>query len=166
MIDSGDGKFEPREVKTGRQSEQQTEIIKGVAEGEKVVVSANFLIDAESNLQAALLGMTGLGMTGNTPGTTANVLDTQLAAPAGKTYQGIGTLDAIDNSTITITHGAIATLGWPAMTMNFNLANPDLIKAIRVGDQIEFSFSERAPDVWELVTVTKARAAETTHKGH
>ena len=56
LIDRGDGRFEPREVKLGRRGGGYVEITDGVAEGEAVVTSANFLIDAESNLKAALKG--------------------------------------------------------------------------------------------------------------
>jgi Cu(I)/Ag(I) efflux system membrane fusion protein len=57
ILDKGEGKFEPREVKVGIRGSGFTEIRDGVAEGDRVVVSANFLIDAESNLKAALQGM-------------------------------------------------------------------------------------------------------------
>jgi len=54
LVDLGEGRFEPREVKLGRRGEGFVEIREGVAEGENLVTSANFLIDAESNLKAAL----------------------------------------------------------------------------------------------------------------
>jgi Cu(I)/Ag(I) efflux system membrane fusion protein len=57
ILDVGDGRFEPRTVKTGRRGDGLVEIREGVKEGEKVVVAANFLIDAESNLKSALNGM-------------------------------------------------------------------------------------------------------------
>ena len=57
IIDKGDGRFEPREVKLGRRGDGRVEITKGLSENENVVVSANFLIDAESNLKAALNGL-------------------------------------------------------------------------------------------------------------
>jgi Cu(I)/Ag(I) efflux system membrane fusion protein len=57
LLDKGDGRFEPRAVKLGRRGGGRVEITEGVAEGDKVVVSANFLIDAESNLKAALNGL-------------------------------------------------------------------------------------------------------------
>ncbi|NBJ09434.1 efflux RND transporter periplasmic adaptor subunit [Microvirga arsenatis] len=57
ILDKGDGKFEPREVKAGVRGAGYTEIKEGVADGDRVVVTANFLIDAESNLKAALQGM-------------------------------------------------------------------------------------------------------------
>jgi Cu(I)/Ag(I) efflux system membrane fusion protein len=56
LIDKGEGRFEPREVKTGRRGGGYVEITDGLTEGEAVVTSANFLIDAESNLKAALKG--------------------------------------------------------------------------------------------------------------
>jgi Cu(I)/Ag(I) efflux system membrane fusion protein len=54
LVDRGEGRFEPRNVKIGMRSGAYAEVIKGVDEGEAVVVSANFLIDSESNLRAAL----------------------------------------------------------------------------------------------------------------
>ncbi|MDF0517014.1 efflux RND transporter periplasmic adaptor subunit [Bradyrhizobium yuanmingense] len=56
LVDKGDGRFEPREVKLGRRGGGFIEVRDGLAEGEAVVTSANFLIDAESNLKAALKG--------------------------------------------------------------------------------------------------------------
>jgi Cu(I)/Ag(I) efflux system membrane fusion protein len=57
LLDKGAGRFEPRAVKLGRRGDGRIEIKEGLAENDKVVVSANFLIDAESNLKAALNGL-------------------------------------------------------------------------------------------------------------
>lgn len=54
FIDKGEGRFEPRAVKLGRRGDGYVEVREGVSEGEAIVTSANFLIDAESNLKAAL----------------------------------------------------------------------------------------------------------------
>jgi Cu(I)/Ag(I) efflux system membrane fusion protein len=61
FVDKGDGRFEPRDVKLGRRGDGYVEVRDGVAEDERVVVSANFLIDAESNLKAALKGFSEAG---------------------------------------------------------------------------------------------------------
>ncbi len=58
IVDKGEGRFEPREVKTGTRGDGYVEIKEGVTEADKVVIAANFLIDAESNLKAALQGLT------------------------------------------------------------------------------------------------------------
>jgi membrane fusion protein, copper/silver efflux system len=57
LLDKGEGRFEPRAVKLGRRGEGRVEIKEGLTDNDKVVVSANFLIDAESNLKAALSGL-------------------------------------------------------------------------------------------------------------
>lgn len=54
LVSLGDGRFEAREVKLGQRHNGFMAVQSGVNEGEQVVVSANFLIDAESNLKAAL----------------------------------------------------------------------------------------------------------------
>ncbi len=54
LVAKGDGRFEPRAVKLGRRGNGYAEIKEGVTVGEEVVTSATFLIDAESNLKAAL----------------------------------------------------------------------------------------------------------------
>lgn len=61
FVDRGQGRFEPRDVKLGHRGGGYVEVREGVAEGEPVVVSANFLIDAESNLKAALKGFSDAG---------------------------------------------------------------------------------------------------------
>ncbi len=54
LVAKGDGRFEPRAVKLGRRGDGYVAVAEGLASGEEVVTSANFLLDAESNLKAAL----------------------------------------------------------------------------------------------------------------
>jgi Cu(I)/Ag(I) efflux system membrane fusion protein len=54
LVDHGEGRLEPRRVKPGARDGWFVEIVEGVKAGEQVVVATNFLIDAESNLRAAL----------------------------------------------------------------------------------------------------------------
>jgi Cu(I)/Ag(I) efflux system membrane fusion protein len=54
LVAKGEGRFEPRPVKLGRRGEGFVEVLDGVKPDEEVVISATFLIDAESNLRAAL----------------------------------------------------------------------------------------------------------------
>ncbi len=59
LLDKGQGRFEPREVRLGRRGDGYIEVTHGLVAGEMVVTTANFLIDAESNLKAALKTFTG-----------------------------------------------------------------------------------------------------------
>jgi Cu(I)/Ag(I) efflux system membrane fusion protein len=58
LIVKGEGRFEPRPVKLGRRGDGYVEVLNGVNKGDEVVTSATFLIDAESNLKAALQAFT------------------------------------------------------------------------------------------------------------
>jgi len=59
FVDLGDGRFEPREVRLGPKADAYVAVLEGLREGERVVTSANFLIDSESKLRAALTAMGG-----------------------------------------------------------------------------------------------------------
>jgi Cu(I)/Ag(I) efflux system membrane fusion protein len=59
LLDKGDGRFEPREVTLGRRGEGFVEVRSGLDEMDRVVTAANFLIDSESNLRAALQTLAG-----------------------------------------------------------------------------------------------------------
>lgn len=59
IIDAGDGIFVPREVELGIESEGSLHVVEGLAEGERVVTSSQFLLDSESNLQAAVDRLAG-----------------------------------------------------------------------------------------------------------
>ena len=59
LIERGEGLFEPREVKLGARADGYFEVLDGLREDDQVVVSANFLIDADSNMKAALGGFGG-----------------------------------------------------------------------------------------------------------
>ena len=57
FVDRGDGLLEPREVQAGAKVAEGVQVLRGLAEGERVVTAANFLLDSESSLKAALAVM-------------------------------------------------------------------------------------------------------------
>jgi YHS domain-containing protein len=57
FVDRGNGFFEPRQVETGWRLGDKIEITKGLMQGERIVVSGNFLIDSESKMKMAAAGM-------------------------------------------------------------------------------------------------------------
>ena len=73
LIARGEGRFEPRPVRIGTHGDDWIEILDGIKPGEQVVTGANFLIDAESNIRAALQAFAppdpaaGAGQKGQTP---------------------------------------------------------------------------------------------------
>ncbi len=57
IVQVDEGRFKPTEIRVGRKGAGYVEILSGLTEGDAIVTRANFLIDAESNLQAALNGL-------------------------------------------------------------------------------------------------------------
>ncbi|WP_417069776.1 efflux RND transporter periplasmic adaptor subunit [Niveibacterium terrae] len=158
LVQLGEGRFEPRTVRLGARSDAYVEVLDGIKSGESVVVAANFLIDAESNLKAALGSFSHPAAK---PAASASA--PQAKASAG--HRGEGKIDAIDAQTgaITIAHQPIASLKWPAMTMDFVLANAALARGIQAGTPVKFEFVERKPGEW---VITKLEAAPNGHAGH
>ena len=151
LVRLAEGRFEPRTVALGSRSDDYVEVRSGIAAGEEVVTSANFLLDSESNLKAALGGM-------------GDVAAKPQAQHKTVGHQAQGTLESINNDgTVSITHDPIPALKWPAMTMDFALANPSLASSIKPGSAISFEIVERGEGEW---VVTKMQPKETSHAEH
>jgi Cu(I)/Ag(I) efflux system protein CusF len=90
----------------------------------------------------ALLALAGLGAV--TVVSAQQAMDPHMAgmehAAQPADAQGVGVIKAIDTAKgkITLQHEAIPALGWPAMTMAFKAASPDLLTAAKVGDRVRF----------------------------
>jgi Cu(I)/Ag(I) efflux system membrane fusion protein len=59
FVETGEGRFEPRDLKLGKRGSGLVEVLLGIQAGEKVVTNANFLLDSESKLKSAISGMEG-----------------------------------------------------------------------------------------------------------
>jgi Cu(I)/Ag(I) efflux system membrane fusion protein len=90
-----DGKLQPREVVLGETDHQSVEVVSGLAEGEKVAVHANFLIDSESQLRASLAALAD-GKTASAPGATpsASASASASASPSPSAPTSSGTTPA------------------------------------------------------------------------
>ena len=153
LIQKGEGRFEPREVKLGARSDTYVEVIEGVKDGEQVVVAANFLIDAESNLKAAISGFSSAPAAA--PAKAEMPSTTSPGTPKGAGHQGEGTVDSVDAKagTISLSHGPVPSLKWPAMTMEFKAANASLLQGLKPGAKIAIEFIERQPGEWVITRV-------------
>jgi Cu(I)/Ag(I) efflux system membrane fusion protein len=148
----GEGRYKPQAVKIGLRGRDAVEILAGIQVGDEVVTAANFLIDAESNLKAALSTFTA-----PTAATTEKA--------AAKRYQAQGSIDSLDiaSNTASVTHEPIPALQWPAMTMEFGLASPAVAKGIPPGAPIRFEFEDRGDGEFVITRIEKAAAR---HEGH
>lgn len=68
--------------------------------------------------------------------------DAPAAASASKIYSASGEVTAIAGDQVTIAHGPVEELGWPAMTMSFKAASAEMLSGVNVGDRVSFSFTQ------------------------
>jgi Cu(I)/Ag(I) efflux system membrane fusion protein len=117
------GTFRPVDVEAGGESGGDTAIVKGLAAGDRVVLSGQFLIDSESSLRAALTRM--------------QPMEPERAEPA---HRSEGVMVNGDDKFLTIKHGAIPSAGMGAMTMEFKSPAGGLPPGLKAGDAIRFDF--------------------------
>lgn len=75
--------------------------------------------------------------------------------PTGEAYSGNGDITEISGNTVTISHGPIEGIGWPAMTMGFSVSSPDMLSGLSVGDPVNFQF-RKAGSGYVLTSINKA----------
>ncbi|TVR99677.1 MAG: efflux RND transporter periplasmic adaptor subunit [Rhodospirillales bacterium] len=154
----GGGRFEPVTVTTGPRVGDRIVIHDGLAEGDRIVAAAHFLIDSEGSLQAGLDRMAA-GHHGH------HGMDHGL--PDGASVDLVwadGKVVAVeeDRRVVTLDHAPVPELGWPRMVMDFRVG-PDIpMDAFRVGDDIAFGFVQTPEGRYEIGDVRPAA----DHSGH
>ncbi|MGZ0020040.1 efflux RND transporter periplasmic adaptor subunit [Nitrosomonas sp. wSCUT-2] len=165
LVERGAGLFEPRTVKLGFHADGYAEVLGGLRLGEAVVIKANFLIDAESNFKGALSGF------GHSSFEAVAHEHDAAGSHAGEstrtTHRGEGLIRALDfaHGVVTLAHEPIASLNWPAMTMDFRVLEPSLLSAFKPGQHIVFEMAEESAGEFVLVHIEAAEAHH-DHSAH
>lgn len=120
MLAEGAGRYRPLEVQLGREADGRTEVRSGLAEGQEVVTSGQFLLDSEASLQGIL----------------ARLEEAEPRAPMAALHEAQGVIRALDGHYVTLEHGPFASLSMPGMTMQFPLARPEVAAGLQVGDRV------------------------------
>lgn len=139
------GRFEPVVVQLGQSDGNKIAVLQGLKAGQRVVISGQFLIDSEANLQGVLDKLN----------TRQPIASSQTIKRS--TYQGLGKVEKVTNQDITISHQAIPELGWGAMTMSFKQPVQPFTR-IQQGDQVNFSFT-KVGDAYVISDISKMSMA-------
>jgi Cu(I)/Ag(I) efflux system membrane fusion protein len=129
------------EVKTGGESGGKTEIVAGIEAETKVVASGQFLIDSEASLRGFERRMAAPSLMPETRRTRRATEDTEETRES--VHSARGRVERVGgDGAITISHGPVPELKWPAMTMEFE-APGELARGVKAGDSIAFDFTAR-----------------------
>jgi Cu(I)/Ag(I) efflux system membrane fusion protein len=135
VILSDGERFQPATVTTGAHTDGHVEILSGLKAGERVVTSGQFLIDSEASLRGALARLEGEAGPGS--------------AQATARHKGRGKITDLHivKGRIEVEHEAIPSLKWPAMTMEFAVADKTSLRTLKRGDTVEFELAAKpTPD--------------------
>lgn len=152
IIQSAENYYLAQKVVTGIESGDRIEIKSGLREGDRIVTSAQFLIDSEASLKASFARMTPLDKDEMPP--TAMQMEPQPSIEA-KVINGAGTVNSVMASThkINITHEPIEALGWPTMTMDFDVAETVKLDHVKAGDSIHFSLKKMGKFSYQMTFI-------------
>ncbi len=125
-----DNEFTSVIVKAGIEVGGRIQILEGLAAGDRVVTSAQFLIDSESNIDAELARMSA--REGQPPPDT----------PKAKTVTATGKVKELMGDMMMVVHDPIPEWEWPTMSMAFTVAEPEQQPSVKEGDSIRFTLSE------------------------
>jgi len=142
----GDGRYRLAQVRTGAEAGGRVEVLTGLSEGERVVVSSQFLIDSEASLQGVALRMAGA--------------DAPAAPP--EIVQGAGVVDGVmaSHGMIDLTHDPIPELGWPVMSMSFFTLDAVSLDGLSEGDEVSFTLRQNDEGQWRLASIARSDAAQ------
>jgi Cu(I)/Ag(I) efflux system membrane fusion protein len=136
MIAQESGGYRPAEIRIGREANGRTEVLAGLAAGENVVTSGQFLLDSEASLTGIDVRPVDQAPSAATRGQTSSEADEP------QTYRATGTIERITSSSVTLRHGPVPALEWPAMTMPFATEGPEQLRGFARGDRVSFTFAQ------------------------
>ncbi len=148
IVAADGGKFAAVDIVAGAEANGQTEVVKGLNAGQKIVASGQFLIDSEASLRGSLERLGGKA-----------AAESMSAAPAKlPTHRASGKVEQISGNEVTLSHGPVPSLKWGAMTMGFVPPAGGLPKDIKVGDTVQFEFQAAGDGMFRIVSMSHAAA--------
>ncbi|MBA5763025.1 efflux RND transporter periplasmic adaptor subunit [Vibrio sp. 404] len=138
----GDGQFRSARIKVGREAGARIEVLQGLAIDERIVTSAQFMLDSESSQSADLSRINGTDVTDDRAWATGKINNIML-----------------DHRMLTINHQPVAQWNWPGMVMDFTVAESVNIQSLKQGDSIEFEMAKTHQGQYQVTEIKPALPA-------
>lgn len=137
VLSEGEGKYRSARVKVGREAGEVIEVLAGLSENDKVVTSAQFMLDSESSQSADLARINGVEVDNPSVWVKGQVTDMMAK-----------------HRMATINHQPVEEWQWPGMVMNFTFAEGLDIKTVQSGQSIEFEIQKTESGQYEILDFT------------
>lgn len=147
----GEGRFKPKDVTPGIESEDQVEIINGLGEDDVVVISAQFLIDSEASLEASFQRMEQMPDAGEKK---------EQVHPHG---EGVVNTINTKSRSINLSHEPITLLNWPAMTMDFAVSDNINLDAVQPKSHVKFDLAKDKDGKFTITAITPVQTGDPKH---
>ncbi|OBU33159.1 efflux RND transporter periplasmic adaptor subunit [Photobacterium phosphoreum] len=141
VLAEGNGKYRSAKINIGREANDRVEVLAGLTTADRIVTSAQFMLDSESSKSADLSRINGVDNVDKHPVVT----------------WAKGEITAInsDQGILTINHQPVSAWNWPAMTMDFKVNQTLTINDLIVGQQIKFEIQKTANNQYQVIDYKK-----------
>ncbi|CAB0151851.1 MULTISPECIES: efflux RND transporter periplasmic adaptor subunit [Pseudidiomarina] len=159
----GDGKFKSVNVDVGRLGSSRVEILSGLMAGDEIVTSAQFLIDSESSKSSDFKRMN------HDSNTDSESHDTMLnEAVSVEAVWVEATVKSVmpQHSMVTLNHGEIPEWDWPAMTMDFDVADDVELSKLSAGLSLHAEISQVGKQRYQLTSIHIPEQEQVTEQEH
>lgn len=137
----GEGQYKSVEVKLGRTGEDYAEILLGLEAGDRVVTSAQFLLDSESSKTSDFIRMNH--------GVADAAVDQMASVWTEAEINSVMPKHRMAN----LSHEAIEQWDWPQMTMDFSVAEGVDMERLQVGSRLQVEIQKNRVGSYEVVTL-------------
>ncbi len=148
IVDAGDGRFRAQQVRLGDEANGQTTVLEGLSEGDRVVLSGQFLIDSEASLIGTLARLD------SSPAEDG-------ADATEERHSAEGVIEDINGHTWSIATDAIPSLQMGAMSMSFYHPEHLPEDEFKAGARVRLSFFRNADGAFEIADVAVIAQAST-----
>ncbi|MDN7128234.1 efflux RND transporter periplasmic adaptor subunit [Pseudidiomarina sp. 1APR75-33.1] len=159
----GDGKFKSVNVDVGRLGSSRVEILSGLMAGDEIVTSAQFLIDSESSKSSDFKRMN------HDSNTDSESHDTMLnEAVSVEAVWVEATVKSVmpQHSMVALNHGEIPEWDWPAMTMDFDVADDVELSKLSAGLSLHAEISQVGKQRYQLTSIHIPEQEQVTEQEH